>query len=61
MEPLAVTPKEAFAAIGVRHTKGWELIANNDLETFTVGRARRVTTASIRRFVELRLAEAKAA
>ena len=61
MEPLAVKPNVAFTAVGVGNTKGWELIAKGDLETYNVGRARLVTTDSIKRFVERRLAEAKAA
>ncbi|WP_233548484.1 helix-turn-helix domain-containing protein [Aurantiacibacter zhengii] len=51
MEPLALPPKEAFAAIGVGVTKGYELIASGDLQTFKVGRATRVTTESIRAYV----------
>lgn len=61
MDPLAVSPKDAFRAIGVGHTKGFELIATGDLETFKIGRATRITTASIQGFVARQLAEAKAA
>ena len=59
MDTLATTPKEAFAAIGVGNTKGWELISSGQLEVFKIGRATRVTTASVRRFVERRLAETR--
>lgn len=58
MEPLAVTPKDAFAALGVGVTKGYELIASGDLETFKIGRATRITTASIRNYVARRLEKA---
>lgn len=39
MDPLALPPKQAFAAIGIGITKGYELIAAGDLETFKIGRA----------------------
>ncbi len=55
MEPIAITPKAAFAAIGVGITKGYELINSGDLETFKVGRATRITTASIRAYVSRQL------
>ena len=60
MEPLAVSPKEAWAALGVGKTKGWELVARGDLESFKVDGATRITTASIRAFVarQLELREA---
>lgn len=55
MEPLAIPPKDAFAAIGVGKTKGWELIARGELSTFKVGAATRVTTDSVRAFVARQL------
>jgi hypothetical protein len=61
MKPLAVSPKTAFEAIGVGVTKGYELLNCGELESFTVGRARRITTESINAFVERRLAEQKSA
>jgi len=61
MEPIAVPPKAAFAAIGVGVTKGYELINSGELETFKIGRATRITTASVKALVEKRLAERVAA
>lgn len=58
MEPLAVAPKAAFAAIGVGKTKGWELVARGDLDSFKVGAATRITTASVRAFVDRQLERA---
>lgn len=55
MDPLAIPPKQAFAALGVGVTKGYELIAAGDLETFKIGRATRVTTESIRAYVARQL------
>lgn len=57
MQPLAVPPKVAFAMIGVGVTKGYELIASRDLETFKIGRATRVTTASIEAYVARQVAD----
>ena len=51
MEPIAIPPKDAFAAIGVGITKGYELINAGELEIFKIGRATRVTTESVRAFV----------
>lgn len=60
MEPLAVPPKAAFAAIGVGVTKGYELINSGELETFKVGRATRVTTESVRAYVSRQIERAAA-
>jgi excisionase family DNA binding protein len=57
MEPLALPPKAAFAAIGVGTTKGYELINSGELETFKIGRSTRITTDSVRDYVARRLAE----
>jgi hypothetical protein len=51
IEPLAIPPKDAFAAIGVGVTKGYELLAAGELQSFKIGRATRITTASIREYV----------
>lgn len=55
MDPIAIPPKQAFAAIGVGITKGYELIAAGDLETFKIGRATRITTESLRAYVARQL------
>lgn len=61
LSPKAVPPKAAFEMIGVGVTKGYELLGAGELESFTIGRARRVTTASIDAFLERRLAAARMA
>lgn len=61
MEPLAIPPKDAFAAIGVGVTKGYELINAGELRTFKVGRATRITTDSLRAYVERQLEQRQAA
>ncbi|TSB03974.1 helix-turn-helix domain-containing protein [Sphingorhabdus contaminans] len=51
MEQLLVRTTEAFNAIGVKRTKGFELIASGDLESVKIGRATRIPTESIRAYV----------
>lgn len=58
---LAVAPKAAFTMLGVGVTKGYELINSGELDVFKVGRATRITTESIERFIASRIAEKKAA
>ena len=55
MEPFALPPKEAEAALRVGTTKLYELIAAGELETFKIGRSTRVTTDSIRAYVTRQL------
>jgi hypothetical protein len=61
INPLAVSAIRAFEMIDVGVTKGYELINSGELDSFTIGRARRITTESINAFVERRLAEQKSA
>lgn len=59
MEPLLVTVKEGFRAIGISSSKGYELLAAGELEAVKIGRATRIPTDSLRAFVErLRASEA---
>lgn len=58
IEPIALQPKAAFAAIGVGITKGYELINAGELTAFKVGRATRITTDSLKAFVAKRVAAA---
>jgi excisionase family DNA binding protein len=51
IEPIAVSPKQAFAAIGVGTTKGYELINSGKLEAVKIGRSTRITWASIKRLI----------
>lgn len=57
IKPIAIPPKDAFTAIGVGVTKGYELINAGELEAFKIGRATRITTASIDAFVARQLSE----
>lgn len=51
MDRIAVSVDEARRAIGIGKTKLYELINDGSLKTFTVGRRRLVTTASINALV----------
>lgn len=61
MKPISIPPKDAFAAIGVGVTKGYELINSGELDAFKIGRATRITMASIESFVARRMADARLA
>jgi excisionase family DNA binding protein len=53
--PIGVPPKQAWEMLGCSNSTGYELLAAGELDSYTVGRARRVTVASIRRYVARRL------
>jgi excisionase family DNA binding protein len=56
-KPLAVPPRRACELLSVGMTKLYAMLNAGELEAFHVGRARRITTASIRSFVDRQLAE----
>lgn len=56
LEPIAVPPDKAFAMIGVGVTKGYELINAGEFDVFKIGRATRITVASVRAYVARQLA-----
>lgn len=47
VEPICVRVNDAARMIGVGRTKLYELISNGELETVKIGKATRVTTASL--------------
>jgi hypothetical protein len=55
--PVAVPPNTAFAMLSLGVTKGYQLINSGELESFKIGRATRVTTASIRAYVARQLSQ----
>lgn len=57
VKPLAVTTKDGFQMIPVSVAQGYRLIAAGELEIFKVGRATRITVASIEAYVARRIAE----
>ena len=53
---LVVKPKVAWKMLACSNTRGFELIAAGQLESFRDGRSRKITVASIHRFIARRLA-----
>jgi excisionase family DNA binding protein len=58
--PLVVKPKVAWKMLGCSNTRGYELIAAGELESFRDGRSRKITVESIHRLIARRLAAEKA-
>lgn len=60
-EPIAVAPKVAFDALGIGNTKGYELLNSGELESFYIGRSRRVVWESVKRLAKQATSGAEAA
>lgn len=52
VEPICVRINEAARILGIGRTKLYELISTGELETVKIGKATRVTTASLRELVK---------
>jgi len=52
VEPICVRVDDAARMIGVGRTKLYELISSGELETVKIGKATRITTASLHKLVE---------
>jgi hypothetical protein len=59
--PLVVKPKTAWKMLACSNTRGYELLATGELESFLDGRSRKITVASIRRYILRRLPPADTA
>jgi hypothetical protein len=57
--PLLVRPRGAWRLLGCGNTRGYRLIAAGELESFLDGRARWITTDSIRGYIARKLAAAR--
>jgi hypothetical protein len=57
--PLVVKPKIAWRLLACSNTKGYELLAAGELESFLDGRSRKITVASIHALIARRLAAEK--
>jgi hypothetical protein len=53
--PLVVKPRVAWKLLSCGNTKGYELLQSGELESFLDGGSRKITMASIRRYIERRL------
>jgi hypothetical protein len=60
-ECLVVSPRRAKHMLDVGNTKLYELLKAQKLDSYADGRARKITLASIHRYVAERLDEAKKA
>jgi len=54
---LLVKPKTAWRMLGCSNTRGYALLAAGELESFRDGRSRKITVASIHRYIARHLAE----
>jgi hypothetical protein len=59
LEPLVVRPKVAWKMLACSNTRGYELLAAGELESYKEGRSRKITVASIRALVARRLASGR--
>jgi len=57
--PLVVKPKDAWKMLSCSNTRGYELLATGELESFRDGRSRKIVVSSIHRYIAMRLAEAQ--
>src|SRR5438105_339336 len=59
-KPLVVSPRQACQLLSVGLTRLYELLNKGRLDSFMVGRSRRITVASIHAYIELHRAAAPA-
>ncbi len=57
IEPLVVKPRVAWKLLSCGNTRGYELLQSGELESFLDGSSRKITMASIYRYIERRLAQ----
>jgi hypothetical protein len=55
--PLLVCPREAWRLLSCGNTHGYALLAAGELQSFLDGRRRKITVASIRAYIDRRLAD----
>lgn len=58
-EPLAVRPRDACRMLSICHTRLYELLHEGQFESYRYGRSRRITTASIRAYIERQIADTR--
>jgi excisionase family DNA binding protein len=52
IEPIAVSPAATCKLISASMFTVYKLLRNGELESFTVGRSRKILVSSIRRYIE---------
>jgi hypothetical protein len=53
--PLVVKPRVAWKMLSCSNTRGYELLASGELQSFLDGRSRKITVESIQRYIMRRL------
>jgi hypothetical protein len=53
--PLVVKPRVAWKMLSCSNTRGYELLAAGELQSFRDGRSRKITVESIQRYISRRL------
>jgi hypothetical protein len=53
--PLVVKPKIAWRILNCSNTRGYQLLAAGELDSFLDGRSRKITVESIRNYIARRL------
>jgi excisionase family DNA binding protein len=56
-EALVVSPRRAEQLLGISKTTLYELLGRGEIKSFTLGKSRKITLASIRALIERRVAE----
>jgi excisionase family DNA binding protein len=59
-KPIGLPPKQAWKKLGCSNAKGYELLAAGEIDSYTIGRARRITLESIGRYVARHLSRSGA-
>lgn len=57
-EPLLVKPRDACRLLACGRTRLYQLIASKEIDSFTDGGSRKITTSSIHEFIARQLAAA---
>ena len=52
MDPLLLSPEQAFKLIGVGRSHGFKLLANGDLPSIKIGRLRRIPRTAIEQWIK---------
>lgn len=60
VEPLLVSPREAWRMLGCGNTHGYALLNAGEFESFLDGRSRKITVDSIHQYIARQLAAAGA-
>lgn len=60
LEPLVIKPREAWRMLACGNTRGYQLLATGELDSFLDGRSRKITVSSIHAYIARKLAATRA-